>query len=301
MDSLRTYKKGLYFWTQMSFLRLLFLPLFLFIASSLEGQVKWRAGLFTGIKYGLVNTPGGTEIQSLPDGSSTVKQINYNLGKGFTQGIKIDLGKDSAASFFTLGIFYSKGARSHFDGSLTSAKSYNYTFLENRNLQLFAGTGIQFNLKKIKLVSAAGLLIPFYNKTLSYNYLRSDTLSSVLTRTITYKKSLGLELRQEIHYPVNRDFSLYSGISLGLLSMNRYSSRLTNYSDSKGRSLTQAYPHLSDQFTYYLSDNEIASKGSINNPQTNKSNFDINKATETFSLSEPFSYFMVSVGLVWSF
>lgn len=282
-------------------MRILLLPLFFLSAGAVEGQIKWSVGLFTGIKYGLVNTPGGTEVQHLPDGSNAIRQVNYNLGKGFCQGVKLDLGKDSAASFFTIGVFYSKGARSHYDGYATSSGSYNYTFLENRNLQLFAGTGIQFNLRKIKLVSAAGLLLPFYNKTLAYNYLRSDTLSSILTRTITYKKSVGLELRQEIHYPVNKGFSLYSGLSLGLLSMSRHSSRLTEYSDSKGRSLEQAYPHLSDQFTYYLSDNEIASKGSINNPQTNKSNFDLNKATETFSLSEPFSYFMVSVGLVWSF
>lgn len=266
------------------------------VIGSCSAQWNNTLDLFTGIKYGLVNTSGGTELLS-SSGGNTFDQVKYNLGKGTCTGLNFIIKKDSGDIGLALGIRYNIGARAHYAGNISSSKNYQYAFLENKNLQPYIGMQFGFKFNKFGFKTMAGIIVPIFNKSKEFLYTGTDSFTSVLTRNIYYKSTAGLELQQQIQYQFGKGFNFWTGLSLGLLSVQRSRSIVSEYQDSRNRTLTQEYPYLADQKTFYLSDKELANTGKLNNPLINKTSFDKNSPTESFALSEPFSYLMISVGV----
>lgn len=250
-----------------------------------------------GVKFGIGNSAGGGSTNLY---SNDINTLQYNLGKGMQYQIATTWKKDSNVFSYSCGIFWSRTPAVHYAGQFNPTKPSHYAYLKNEQLGMLLQFGVPYSILNCTNESSFGLQIPLFMRSTEEEVMQSDTLKFSAFRNIYYKKTVGAFIQHRIYILNQSSFQFYVQGTANFMSGYREKSVLYAYQDNKNQTLEAIYPNIAYRETQYLSDAEIAKVGKLNNSKTNASGFNPALPTQTFAYSEPFSYWMLQVGIRFS-
>lgn len=260
-----------------------------------------RFSLFLYTQYQLAaGQRAGTDVVTLSNGKSLNNRLNYSLANGLLLQAGWSAESDSVRAGWSAGLRAFEGLPA-FTATFISdtlGHEYAYSTLRLRYLMADLGGFVHYGTGRLHMRTSLGLLLPVYRRATETTVWDMQAgFSGEEQRLIRYRFSPGFRAGQELRLLVSGRAWLMGGIEFGLTGAARKNRVISDYSDSRGRGITDVYPHKADQETEYLSESQWENADRINDPLL--SGFDKNKPRQALTYADPAGYWAIRFGMVW--
>lgn len=260
-----------------------------------------RSSLYLYTQYQLAaGQRAGTDVVTLSNGKTLNNRLNYSLANGLLLQAGWSSESDSVRAGWSAGLRAFEGLPAFtatYKGDSLS-NEYAYSTLRLRHLMADLGGFVHYGTGRLHMRTSLGLLLPLYRRgTETTVWNMQGGFSGEEQRTVKYRFSPGFRAGQEMRLLVSGPVWLMGGFEFGLTGAARKSRVISDYSDSKGGSITDVYPHTADRKTDYLSELQWENADRINDPAL--SGFDKNRPRQALTYADPAGYWAIRFGMIW--
>jgi len=219
---------------------------------------------------------------------------SFSLGAGVSRQLMFHVFPDSSNWFFSTGLFALSGngvENAHYRSA--NGQTEMHQTLSLNTLRWINKLTYEFHVDRFDLQLSGGIGLPISTKLTEDTYLNDSSFTSQSTAEIKNFKSLAFMGGIGINTNVFKNFELFLNADVFLMNANIKSRKLTAYSDSRNRSLEDAYQTVASREYNYHTDVSLIR----NNQDVLPSNFNKTKASDKLSYAQSYS----SIGLQFGF
>jgi hypothetical protein len=223
---------------------------------------------------------------------------SFSLGSGVSRQLMFHVFPDSANWFFSTGLFAlsGKGVENASYRSVNGKTEMHQTLSLNA-LRWINKLSYGFRIGRFDVQISGGLGLPISSKLIEDTYINDSSYSSHSTAEIKNFKSLAFMGGLGLNTTMFKNFKLFLNADVFLMNANIKSRKLTAYSDSRNRSLEDAYQTVASRENNYHTDVSLIR----NNQEVLPRIFNKNKATDKLSYAQSYSSLGLQFGFLYLF